>query len=88
MDIGPVRRIDIMYTPHNYYYTALLHFTGSGEFNRKLRDLAIELGYTLSQLGLYVVKNGKKVKQIHIKSEQDIFEKLGLEYVPPDKRSL
>ena len=84
----PVRRIDIMYTPCDSFYTALLHFTGSGEFNRKIREVAIELGYTLSQLGLYVVKNGKKVKKIKINSEQDIFNKLGLEYIPPEQRSI
>jgi DNA polymerase/3'-5' exonuclease PolX len=85
---NPVRRLDIMYVPYKSYYTALVHFTGSGEFNRKIRELALELGYTLSQHGLYVVKNGKKDKMIPITSEKDLFDKLGLEYVPPEKRSL
>lgn len=85
---NPVRRIDIMYTPYNSYYTALVHFTGSGEFNRKIRELAIELGYTLSQLGLYVEKDGKKVKRIPVVSEKDLFDKLGLEYIPPQQRSV
>lgn len=83
----PVRRIDIMYIPYESYYTALLHFTGSGEFNRKMRDVAIELGYTLSQLGLYVVKNGKKTKRIKITSEKEIFDNLGMEYIQPQNRN-
>jgi len=82
-----VRRIDFMYVPYESYYTALLHFTGSGEFNRKMRELAIELGYKLNQYGLYKIdKNGKKIR-IKINSEKCIFEKLGLEYLLPKQRS-
>jgi DNA polymerase/3'-5' exonuclease PolX len=82
----PVRRVDIIYVPYDSYYTALLHFTGSGSFNRKLRLLSKQSGYMLSQNGLYVVKNGKKIRRIKINSEKDIFTKLGLEYIPPDLR--
>jgi len=76
-----VRRIDIRYVPNESYYTALLYFTGSGEFNMKMRNLAKGLGYKLNEYGLY-----KKGKRIEVKSEKDIFDELGMEYISPDKR--
>lgn len=81
----PVRRIDIRYVPYNSYYTAVMYFTGSKNFNKKIRNVAIGLGMELSEYGLYLYKNGIKYKY-KIKSEKDIFDKLGLEYVDPHKR--
>lgn len=81
----PIRRIDIRYIPFDSYYSALLYFTGSGEFNKKMRTLAIHLGYLLNEYGLYKI-NGKRKKKITITSEKDIFDKLGMEYLPPEKR--
>lgn len=82
----PVRRIDIRYIPYKSYYTALLYFTGSGEFNQKMRTLAIGLGYTLNEYGLYKVQDDKSLKKIKITSEEQIFKILGMEYVPPENR--
>lgn len=80
-----VRRIDIRYMPYNSYYTALLYFTGSRDFNTKLRNLAKELGFKLNEYGLFKIDDKKKIK-IKISSEKDIFDKLGMEYLPPEKR--
>lgn len=80
---NPVRRIDIRFFPYDSYYSALMHFTGSGDFNKKLRLIAQNLGYKLSEYGLLDIKTNKYVK---IKSEKDIFIKLGLEYIPPERR--
>ena len=80
---NPVWRIDFRYVPDESYYTALLYFTGSGKFNTKMREHAINMGYKLSEYGLYEEKTKKKIK---INSEKDIFDKLGLEYISPEKR--
>lgn len=77
----PLRRIDIIYVPYKSYYTALVYFTGSAEFNRNLRLKAKKLGYKLNQYGLY--KNNKK---FIIKSEKELFEKLNIEYIEPKFR--
>jgi DNA polymerase/3'-5' exonuclease PolX len=77
----PVRRLDIMYVNKENYYTALLHFTGSKDFNTRIRKTAQLLGYKLNQYGLY--KNNKKIT---VKSEKEIFDILGLEYIKPENR--
>lgn len=82
---NPVRRIDIRWMPYESYYTALLYFTGSGDFNQKMRSLAEKIGFLLNEYGLYKVE-GDKQTLVKVKSEKDIFTKLGMEYVPPEKR--
>lgn len=79
-----VIRLDIIITPIQHFYPALLHFTGSGDFNQKLRLHAKSLGYKLSEYGLTKL-NGDKTN-IDINSENDIFKLLLLKYVPPEKR--
>lgn len=81
-----VIRLDIIMVPIQYFYSALLHFTGSGDFNQKLRLHAKSLGFKLSEYGL--VKTDNQGKQTHLvtNSEQDIFKALLLKYVPPEKR--
>ena len=81
-----VARIDIIVIPFQYFYFALMHFTGSGDFNQKMRLHAKSLGYKLSEYGL--VSIDKSVKEINntVNSEQDIFKLLLLKYISPEKR--
>lgn len=79
----PIRRIDIMYMPYNSLGASLLHFTGSGDFNKKIRETAIRLGFSLSQYGLKNKETNKIIKTI---TEEDIFSKLMLEYILPEDR--
>lgn len=77
-----LRRIDIRYMPYESFYSAILYFTGSSEFNRRMRLMAIDMDYILNEYGLYDSNN----KRFDIKSEKDIFDALNLEYLTPDKR--
>ena len=79
---NPVRRIDIRFVPIDSYYSAILYFTGPKEFNRKMRQIAIDSGLTLNEYGLFD-RNNKRIK---IKSEKDIFDKLQMEYLQPSQR--
>lgn len=83
-------RLDIILVPIQFFYPALMHFTGPGDFNQKMRLHAKSLGYKLSEYGLVKsvhVKNDKYgEKYIEAKSEQDIFSTLLLKYIPPEKR--
>jgi DNA polymerase/3'-5' exonuclease PolX len=82
---NPVRRIDIKFVFYESYFSALLHFTGSGNFNQQIRELAKHLGYLLNEYGLFKLDGNKKIK-IKVESEKDIFDELGLEYIEPSRR--
>jgi len=81
------RRIDIMIIPNHTWAAALMHNTGSGPFNQRIRAHAMMHGYHLSQHGLYKVIHGKKDEHpIPTVSEKQIFEILGVEYLKPEDR--
>lgn len=77
------RRIDIRYMPYESYYTAILYFTGGKEFNRKMRHLALDMEYVLNEYGIY----NEKGVMFKVKSEKDVFDILGMEYLIPEKRN-
>lgn len=79
---NPVRRIDIRFINYNSYYYALLYFTGSGEHNKIMRNVAKKMGYKLSEYGLFD-KDGNTLKA---RSERDIFKHLNMEYLTPKMR--
>ena len=62
---------------------ALQYFTGSKEHNIKLRSLAQNKGYKLSEYGLFNNKTGKLVAG---KTEAEIYKKLGRSYIAPELR--
>lgn len=76
-----IRRIDIRFIPMESYFSALLYFTGSYENNQTMRLQAKKLGYKLNEYGLY-----KNDEMLFVLSEQEIFHKLKIEYLIPDKR--
>lgn len=63
------------------YPFALHHFTGSKEHNVKLRGLAQEKGLKINEYGIF-----KGEKLIACKSEAEIYQALGLHFVPPELR--
>ena len=77
------RRIDIRYVEYEAYYAALIYFTGSRDFNIKIRNKAIEMGYSLSEYGLKT-----KDQLICLNSEEELFKILKMEYVKPYDRNL
>lgn len=80
---NPIRRIDVRYVPYKYYYSALVYFTGPDDLNKKMRQIAKQKGYKLSEYGLMELKSGKI---LYISSEKDIFDKLGMKYLEPNER--
>ena len=78
-----VRRIDIRYVPYTNFHSALLYFTGSRELNTKMRQIAKQKGFKLSEYGLFRLSDDKKMI---IKSERDFFKKLDMEYLHPRLR--
>jgi DNA polymerase/3'-5' exonuclease PolX len=90
---SPIRRIDIRYMPMTSYYPALLYFTGSGDFNKRMRGIAKEMDYKLNEYGIFKItikttkdEEKKIYKRKKVNSEKDIFDLLNMEYLAPEKR--
>ena len=79
------RRIDIMYTTPDQYPFAILYFTGSSEFNQKMRAKVVDMGMTLNE---YSLKDSETMEPVnHIfREEKDIFEYLNYDYLSPEIR--
>jgi DNA polymerase (family X) len=60
---------------------ALVYFTGSKEHNVALRGIAKDKGLLLNEYGLF-----KGEKLVPCATEEEIYKKLGLEYVEPELR--
>lgn len=63
------------------YGAAMQYFTGSKEHNVALRERAKKHGWKLSEYGLF---DGDKV--LASRAEEEIYEKLGLAWIPPELR--
>ena len=78
------RRIDIKFYPYREKAFASLYFTGNGWFNRAMRWYAkSKKKMTLNDKSLYPIDTANRMKA---KSEQDIFDLLGLVYKRPHER--
>jgi DNA polymerase (family X) len=64
----------------------LLHLTGSGLFNIKMRVFAKAHGFKLNQYGLWGYDATNHWENLAAKTEKAIFKRLGLRYVPPEHR--
>ena len=61
---------------------ALQYFTGSKSHNIALRDRALSRGMRLNEYGLFLLDGTRLAGD----TEEDIYDALGLEYVPPELR--
>lgn len=74
--------VDLLVVPEESFGSASQYFTGNKDHNISLRNLAISIGLHLNEWGLFT----KKKKQIAGEDEQEIYEKLHLQYIPPELR--
>jgi DNA polymerase (family 10) len=74
-------QVDVRLLDRESYGAALQYFTGSKEHNVALRDRAKRRGWKLSEYGLF---HGEK--NIASREEEEIYKKLGLEWIPPELR--
>ena len=80
--LGSGVQVDVRLFAEDEYGAALVYFTGSRDHNIALRNLAIEKGWKLNEYGLFD-KGGRKLAGA---TEEEIYRKLGMEYVPPELR--
>jgi DNA polymerase (family 10) len=67
---------------------ALMYFTGSKEHNIVMRQRAIERGLRLNEYGLFRSKTETRDPKLLVpcQTEEEIFEKVGLHFIPPEMR--
>ena len=76
-------QVDVRLLPRASYGAALQYFTGSKHHNVALRQRAIKRGLTLSEYALMRLEDNVIVAAA---SEEDIYNALDLDYIPPELR--
>jgi DNA polymerase (family 10) len=72
---------DIRILPEESFGAALQYFTGNKDHNVILRKIAQKKGWKLNEYGIFCEE-----KQIAGKTEEEVYEKLGLQWIPPEMR--
>jgi DNA polymerase (family 10) len=75
--------VDLRIVEHRSYGTVLQYFTGSKDHNVRIRQLALERGYSLSE---YSLKRLSDSQDLFFDREEDLYSTLGLQYVAPELR--
>ena len=73
---------DLWVLPQESYVAALIGWTGSKAHNVHLRTIAKKKGYMLDDHGLF-----KGTKMIAGATEEEVYKKLGMQWMPPELRS-
>jgi DNA polymerase (family X) len=76
-------QVDVRLLPPASFGAAMQYFTGSKAHNVALRQRALKMGYTLSEYSLAQLETEKPVAG---KTEEEIYAKLKLDYIPPEMR--
>jgi DNA polymerase (family X) len=76
-------QVDLRIVKEEELGAALIYFTGSKQHNIELRSLAIEKGWKLNEYALADAKSGKVIAS---RTEEDVYSKLGLEFIAPELR--
>ncbi|NQU84043.1 MAG: DNA polymerase/3'-5' exonuclease PolX [Parcubacteria group bacterium] len=86
---------DLRYIDKKDWGSALQYFTGNKEHNIELRKIAKEKGFKLNEYGLFRITKHKRAQSPNktqstehkTQTEEDVYEKLGLQYIPPEMRN-
>ena len=81
----PVRHIDLHVIKIEDLPFHMLYFSSGEQFSRKIRKKAKEKGYRLNDKGFF--KKGSKTRIPSVKTEKNVFKRLEMKWVPPEKRS-
>ena len=76
-------QVDVRFLAPESFGAAMQYFTGSKAHNVALRQRALKMGYTLSEYSLARLDNEKAVAG---RTEEEIYAKLKLDYIPPELR--
>ena len=75
-------QVDVRVFTDEEFGAGLLYFTGDKQHNIWLRKIAIKKGWKLNEYGLF----NKKGVRLAGKNEEEVYNKLGLKFISPEKR--
>jgi DNA polymerase (family 10) len=76
-------QVDLRVVPLDSWGAAMIYFTGSKPHNIRIREMAVRKGLKLNEYGLFRAKSGTLIVA---KTEEEVYEKLGLPWIPPTLR--
>ena len=76
-------QVDVRLLPPESFGAAMQYFTGSKAHNVSLRQRTLKMGYTLNEYSLADLKTEAPVAG---KTEEEIYARLNLDYIPPELR--
>jgi DNA polymerase (family 10) len=76
-------QVDLRVVPPASWGAALQYFTGSRAHNIRTREIAVRKKLKLSEYGLFDVETGASIASA---TEEDVYERLGLPWIPPPLR--
>src|SRR3984957_14820171 len=76
-------QVDVRLLPPDSFGAAMQYFTGSKAHNVALRQRALKMGFTLNEYSLATLEDNKPVAG---KTEEEIYAKLNLDFIPPELR--
>lgn len=76
-------QVDLRVVPKEVWGAAMIYFTGSKAHNVRIRENAVRAGLKLNEYGLFDAKSGELLAA---ETEQEVYERLGLQYVEPTLR--
>ena len=74
---------DLRVVEEKSFGAALQYFTGSKDHNIRCRQIAIQKGLKLNEYGIF---NAKTKKYVCGRTEEEVYKKLGMQYVEPELR--
>jgi DNA polymerase (family 10) len=77
---------DLRAVSNKQFPFALQYFTGSKEHNVAIRSLALKKGLSLNEYGFTAVNSDAPAAIPEVNEEGDIYEALGLQFIPPELR--
>lgn len=76
-------QVDLRVVEEKSFGAALQYFTGSKDHNVNLRGIAIKRGFKLNEYGLFEKDTDRYIAG---RTEEEVYSKLGLPYIPPELR--
>ena len=76
-------QVDLRVVSPGVWGAALQYFTGSKAHNIRTREMAVRKGLKLSEYGLFEAKTGELIVA---ETEEEVYERLGLPWIPPTLR--